>query len=297
MSREKFLIINADDFGMCRAHNIATAELLKIGSITSATVMAPCKYAHDAVKFSIENPNFAIGIHLTTTSEWRNYRWKPLSENVPSLKDPNGFFYHTSDEFAKSAKKSEVETELKAQIEYLIKLGLNPSHIDNHMGSLYGITNGDFSLLKLTLELAAKYGLPFRFPSKISDDTFKNGTLNIKTKAETVISEFDRFVDFVRRSGVLTPDYLIPGDWNGEQDKSYESYREYMYALLSGVDNGVSETYIHPAVECEEIKAITPCWHRRVWEHRLFSDPETVKFIKSNGITVISYRDLKKIKG
>ena len=39
---DKYLIINADDFGMCRAANLAVMDLLKSGSITSSTIMAPC---------------------------------------------------------------------------------------------------------------------------------------------------------------------------------------------------------------------------------------------------------------
>ena len=38
---DKYLIINADDFGMCRAANLAVMDLLKSGSITSSTIMAP----------------------------------------------------------------------------------------------------------------------------------------------------------------------------------------------------------------------------------------------------------------
>ena len=58
---DKYLIINADDFGMCHAHNVATFDLLKKGAITSSTIMAPCPWAYEAVKFAKENPQFAIG--------------------------------------------------------------------------------------------------------------------------------------------------------------------------------------------------------------------------------------------
>ena len=44
---DKYLIINADDFGMCRAANLAVMDLLKSGSITSSTIMAPCPWAYE----------------------------------------------------------------------------------------------------------------------------------------------------------------------------------------------------------------------------------------------------------
>ena len=43
---ERYLIINADDFGMCHAGNLAVFDLLQKGGITSATIMAPCPWAN-----------------------------------------------------------------------------------------------------------------------------------------------------------------------------------------------------------------------------------------------------------
>lgn len=219
-----------------------------------------------------------------------------MSNNPLSLTDENGFFYPTSAEFATHAKVDDVERELVAQTEWLLNKGVIPSHMDNHMGSLYGVTNGDFSLLNITLDLAEKYSLPFRFPTKISDGTFTNGTLNIKTDALTVMTAFSPIVSSIKKRRIATPDYLVPGDWLGEQDNSFENYKEYMLELLRSIEPGINETYIHPAIECDEIKAITSCWRRRVWEHRLFSDPKTKQFINSLGIQMINYRELKAIR-
>ena len=66
----KYLIVNADDYGMCHAANEAVAELFEGGWLKSSTIMMPCPAAEEAVKFSIEHPEYAIGVHLTLTSEW-----------------------------------------------------------------------------------------------------------------------------------------------------------------------------------------------------------------------------------
>ena len=293
---DKYLIINADDFGMCRAHHIATVDLFAKGTVTSATVMAPCAYAREAVDFAIRNPSLSVGVHLTTTAEWKSYRWGPVSKEVGSLVDSEGFFYRNSTEFANHASPQDTETELIAQIEHLRSIGLSPSHLDNHMGSLYGVATGDFTFLKIAIDIAGRYGLPFRFPAKLSDAMFSNGTLDIKISPQTVRDLLENFTSMAKSQGVITPDYLIPGDWNGDQSKSFENYKEYIFELYRTFDNGITETYIHPAIECDEIKNITPCWERRVWEHRLFSDPKTLDFIKSLGIKLIGYRELKQIK-
>jgi len=293
---DKYLIINADDFGMCHAHNVATFDLLKKGAITSATIMTPCPWAYEAVQFAKANPQFAIGAHLTNTSEWQNYRWPPVT-GAQSLRDAEGFMPRGCDEFAERADVSDARAELIAQIERLRSWGFEPSHADNHMGSMYGIHNGRFELLKTVIEVAAQYGLPFRFPMGFSEAQYKNGMFGIQIPMEEIAKAIGAFTSLGRSLGVAMPDYLIPGDWNGPQKDSFENYREYIYELYRTFEPGVTETYIHPAMECDELKAIFGRWQQRVWEYRLFSDPKTKQHIESLGIRLINYRDLKRMRG
>ena len=294
---DKYLIINADDFGMCRAGNLAVFDLLKSGGITSSTIMAPCGWAPEACKFAKENPQFAIGVHLTLTSEWSNYRWAPVSaSNTESLRDEDGYMFKESDEVENNVDIDEVEAEIRAQIERLKKLGLTPSHLDNHMGSLYGIETGRFELLNLVLDIAGEYGLPFRFPGTFTDDQLNNTMLDIKIDKNIIMGLFDKITAYAKSRGVITPDYLIPGEWTGPQKDSYENYREYIYELYKTFPEGVTETYIHPALECDELKGTSSVWERRVWEYKLFSDPKTKQHIESCGIKLINYRDLAEMR-
>ena len=294
---DKYLIINADDFGMCRAGNLAVFDLLKSGGITSSTIMAPCGWAPEACKFAKENPQFAIGVHLTLTSEWSNYRWAPVSaSNTDSLRDEDGYMFKESDEVEKNVDIDEVESEIRAQIERLKKLGLTPSHLDNHMGSLYGIETGRFELLNLVLDIAGEYGLPFRFPGTFTDDQLNNTMLDIKIDKNIIMGLFEKITAYAKSRGVITPDYLIPGEWTGPQKDSYENYREYIYELYKTFPEGVTETYIHPALECDELKGTSSVWERRVWEYKLFSDPKTKQHIESCGIKLINYRDLAEMR-
>lgn len=293
---DKYLIINADDFGMCHAHNVATFDLLQKGAITSSTIMACCPWAYEAAMFAKANPQFAIGVHLTNTSEWGAYRWPPVTQ-AASLKDKDGFMPHDCNEFTQNADAADARRELIAQIERLKSWGFHPSHADNHMGSMYGIHNGRFELLQTVIETAAQYGLPFRFPMKFSAAQYANGMFGIQIPMEQIAQVMNRFTDLGQSLGVAMPDYLIPGDWNGPQSDSFENYREYIYELYRTFEPGVTDTYIHPAAECDELKAITGSWQHRVWEYRLFSDPKTRQHIDSLGIRLINYRDLKKMRG
>lgn len=294
---ERYLIINADDFGMCRSANFAVFDLLKSGGITSSTIMAPCGWAPEAVKFAKEHPEFAIGVHLTTTSEWENYRWGPVGVGANgSMRDKDGYFYHECDDFENNADLEEVKNEIVAQIEKLKALGLNPSHLDNHMGSLYGVATGRFELLQLMITIAGEYKLPLRMPMNFTEAQFGNTMLDVQVSPEMVQGLISQVVGYAKSLGVAMPDYLMPGDWSGPQKDSYENFKEYIYEMYRGFPEGVVETYIHPAFETDELKGTTGCWERRVWEHKLFSDPQTKQHIDSLGIKLINYRDLAKMR-
>ncbi len=295
---DKYLIINADDFGMCHSANLAVFDLFKKGGITSSTIMTPCSWAREAGVWAAAHPEYAVGVHLTFTSEWGNYRWGPVAHNnTESLRDSEDFMYHESDEFEKNSDVDEVAAEIRAQIERFRSFGVEPSHLDNHMGSLYGIETGRFELLNTTLDIAGENGLPFRFPGVFMPEMFENDTLEVKIDQSLIAMVFDKVVNYANSLKVAVPDFLIPGEWNGPQDESYENFKEYIYELYRSFPEGVTETYIHPALESDELKAITGAWHRRVWEHKLFSDPQTLQHIDACGIKLINYRDLAKMKG
>ncbi len=292
---DKYLIINADDFGMCRAANLATFDLLKCGGITSATVMVPCGWAPEACKFAQDNPEFAIGVHLTLTSEWSKYRWSPVAaENTASLRDKDGYMHHESDQVEEKVDIDEVEGEIRAQIERAKSLGLTPSHLDNHMGSLYGIETGRFELLSLTFDIASEHNLPFRFPSQYTPEQIAN--FGPKIDAKLISMLFSKFNAYAAQKKVPIPDYLITHEWSGPQSDSYENFRDYMFEHFKTFPAGVTETFIHPSLESDELKGTSGSWLRRVWEHRLFADPATRQYIEGLGIKYINYRDLAKMK-
>ena len=49
----KYLIVNADDYGMCTAANEAVNDLFLTGNLKSSTIMLPCPTAKDACLFAL----------------------------------------------------------------------------------------------------------------------------------------------------------------------------------------------------------------------------------------------------
>ena len=56
------------------------------------------------------------------------------------------------------------------------------------------------------------------------------------------------------------------------------------------------ETYVHPALDTDEMKSITGTWQRRYWEYLVMKDPETHAAFKTHGVHLISYRDLVELR-
>lgn len=282
----KYLIVNADDCGMCAAANQAVFELLEGGYLKSTTIMLPCAFAEEAVRYSIAHPEFAMGIHLTMTSEWDKWRWGALTGGK-SLLDNDGYMWHESIDVTKNAKIDELEAEVRAQIDTALKMGMKPSHVDNHMGSLYGHIGLRFELLKMTLRVCGEYGYAFRMYKKADKRVQPVGVPYIAYAATAKLGAM-----WGKKFNVLLPDYLLFPNWTPEiRNGTYEQYKKHILKIWTNIPDGVTETFIHPVIECDEIKSITGSWQDRVWEYTLMKDPETHEYLKQHGVELISYRD------
>ena len=246
----KYLIVNADDYGMCNAANEAVEELFEGGWLKSATIMMPCPGAEHAVQFSIDHPEYAIGIHTTLTSEWGKYRWKPLTDGK-SLLDEEGFMWHESDMVEKNASNEDIEKEVRAQIDLAHKMGMKPSHVDNHMGSLYGHYTGRLGLSKLALKICGSYGYAYRLYTKADKRICPNGTPYVAYAAVTLLSKL-----WGKKYNVIMPDYLLFPDWGVMPKDSYESYRKRILEIWTDIPEGITETFIHPVRQI--LRVITP---------------------------------------
>ena len=132
------ILIRCDDIGMSHSVNMAAEKVLQAGFPVSMSVMVPCSWFTEAAAMLKKYSNVSIGIHLTLNSEWKNYRWGPVSgaNAVPTLIDSLGnFFPSRSLLFGNHPKLTEIETELRAQIERALKAGLKIDYLDYHMSA------------------------------------------------------------------------------------------------------------------------------------------------------------------
>lgn len=153
-----YLLIRTDDIGMSHSVNLGLERLIASGLPLSASVMFACPWYQEAVEILKRHPQVSVGIHLTLNSEWKHYRWGPVSgrEAVPTLVDAEGYFFQSAEALYRNGPHpEEVEKELRAQIERALRSGLRIDYVDYHMGTAVR----DPGFREVTERLAREFGL------------------------------------------------------------------------------------------------------------------------------------------
>src|SRR2546430_13327455 len=88
------LVLHIDDVGMCHGANVAFLELARSGGVTCGSIMVPCPWFREIASAAAQDPALDLGVHLTLTSEWLHYRWRPLSttSRASGPIDEEGYF-------------------------------------------------------------------------------------------------------------------------------------------------------------------------------------------------------------
>ncbi len=270
----KLLIIHADDLGMAHSVNGATFEALEKGWITSASMMVPCPWFPEAAEFARTHPQFDIGLHLTLTSEWKDYRWRPVSEQpLHTLVDKQGYLPHSVAALAAQADPKEVEQEIRAQVEKARQAGVNFTHLDSHMGALFEKPE----LYEVYQQVAHDYGVPNLLAGKGSP----HGKLHGRHSLEVAVDEL-----VVSKDIQMRPYH--------SRQKWLQVYERMLKPLPPG---GIYQLIVHLGYDDAELQAITaghPHWGAR-WRQsdlEVVSSQEFQKFVRDNHFILVTWRDL-----
>jgi predicted glycoside hydrolase/deacetylase ChbG (UPF0249 family) len=186
------LLIRLDDIGMNHSVNMAVEKMAQTGLPFSASVQFTCPWYQEAVEILKKYPNVSVGVHLTLTSEWKNYRWGPVlgRSAVPSLVDTEGYFPQSTRAFNHNGHKiDEIEKELTAQIDRAMRSGLKITYIDPHMGVMLSTPE----LRALTEKLARKYHLGI---STLSTTTYYGETYK-EMWGEPIVTKKSAFMSYI----------------------------------------------------------------------------------------------------
>ena len=259
-SDARVLIVNCDDLGMHDAVNVGVVESIERGIASSCSLMAPCPAATPAMQLLRDRPWIPFGIHLTLVREVDSFRWGPMSDSakVPTLVTGDGMLFLEADASAllNQAKLTEIEREIRVQIEAVLDLGLAPTHLDWHCLA----DGGRPDILELTLQLAAEYRLAARV-------SLPPG----RRKA--------------RERGLPVVDHDVMDSFSLDLTGKADRYAE----MLRDLPAGLSEWAVHPAVRTDEAEAIVPGWRVRHSDYEFLTSPNACAVLDREGITVIDY--------
>lgn len=278
---DRVVIIHADDIGMCQAGIAALDSLVEAALISSMAAMAPCPWFPAAAAFCRAHPQVDMGLHGTITSEWSSYRWGPLSTRDPSsgLLDPEGFFFRRSEDVQASAGMESVVLELEAQVRRALSAGIDLTHIDGHMYTLFHP-----KFIAGYLQTAAQHRLPalcFRLDEERARAAGYEGP---------AAAEIAQFTAQLEEQGVPLFDqvFVMPLD---NADHRLETAK----LALAELPPGLSYFILHPAMDTPELRAIAPDWRCRAADYEVFSGDAMRAYLRQSGLQVIGWRPLREL--
>lgn len=267
----KLLIVHADDLAVSHSENEASFTAMKKGMVTSASIIVPGPWLLEVARYKKQNPEADLGIHLALTSEWVNFKWRPTT-NVPSLVDSNGYFYDNCDELSQSAKIEEVEKELRNQIELAKRNGIQPTHLDLHMGCML---YSNIEYFKLYLKLGRENKIPVLLSDGLSEE-YRNE-----------LTENDIVLDHVYSAGAQHFDQV------GGLDKRYTE-------VLKNLKPGIHALIIHAAYDNDEMQNVT--FNKKYWaskwrqdDFNFFTSDKCKQILKEENIKLVTWREVGKL--
>lgn len=270
----KLLIIHADDLGVSHSENEASIHAMENGSVNSASIMVPCPWFPEIAAYARTHPKADLGLHLTLTSEWKYYKWGPVvsKEKVPGIVNKGGFLFESADSLQRSGKAVEVEKELRSQIERAKHFGIDITHFDSHMGSLFG--KRDY--LKVLIKLGREYKVPVLL-SKPAMQFAYNLNLDSFTNAKDVV------LDMIYMA--------YPNDYKNGMENYYAG-------VFKAVQPGVSIILLHAAYDDREMQAVTidhpeygAAWRQA--DFNFFTSEKCKKLLQEQHIQLITWREIR----
>ncbi len=263
------LVMHLDDVGGSHGANTAFTELWDEGVLTSGAVMVPCPWFPEIAAIARQRPELDLGVHLTLTAEWKKFRWRPLTGvSANGLTDADGYFWRTVKD-ARRADLAAVEAELRAQIDTALRAGIDVTHLDSHMGTVWQPE---------LLELFVRLGEDYRLPIAITRDLARLGADQ---------AQLDAALARLRKAGAPIFEVYATTKF-GKPEALAEDYRRMFSALPDGLSWG--------AWHCTtpgDMELFSPDIRLRTTELDLFRNGTIRHLLDELGIETVGMRALR----
>lgn len=291
----KIIILHIDDLGMSYDSNLGSIEAMTKGVANSCSVMMPCPWVPGFVHYLKEHPETDAGLHLTLTSEWKDYRWGPLSGKpaAPGLVDPEGAMWRGVADVVKHASADEVEKEIRAQVERARTMGFEPTHLDSHMGTLFATP----AFIERYIKVGIEYKIPVMFPgghNTLIAEEMKSTAADMQAARAVGKKLWDAGLpvldDLYNDSYSWKPTPEIYAD-----DKKLQQYKTGKYIeVLKSLKAGITMIIMHCTNTTEVFEHISDSGPTRRGDYLAMIDPELKKAIEKEGIILTTWREMKQ---
>ena len=275
---DRVVVVHVDDIGMCTAANEGAVRALE-GVATCGSIMVPCPAFDEIARIARGRDDLDLGVHLTLNAEYESYRWGPVAEAVPGLRSPDGGMWRTTAETVENATAEEVDRELRAQIDLALESGIDVTHIDSHMGTVF-----DPKFIEVYVALARDYRLPAFLPR------VDRAVLERVGMAER-LERYVGVIESVEKDGFPIFDHFNADSLSFTPGTGAEHNTE----RLKGLSPGLTYLITHSAEGGDQLESIAPDWRQRDEEHRIYSDGTMQRVIEELGVRTIGMRPLKAL--
>lgn len=280
---DRVVIIHADDIGMCQSTLPAIADLFDFGLLSSAATMVPCPWFLEAAAFCRHHPMVDMGVHLTLNCEWNTYRWGPISTRDPAsgLLDEQGYFPKSPAVMEQQADPQAAALELNAQLARALQAGMDPTHVDAHMGTAMRPP-----FLPAYIDAAASQRLPLFLVGSQGIPRLQARGMGFGIIAPGSIER----LNILAEQGVPLFDDLVGLPLNDPVDQVAAGKK-----IVDSLQPGLTMWLLHPAQDTPELRAMTPDWPSRVANYAACMSSELRDYIRQSGVQVIGYRPLRAL--
>jgi hypothetical protein len=272
--------------------NKGAVAALTRGAATSVSVMMPCPWVPAFVKWLKTHPDIDAGLHLTLTSEWNDYRWRPLSSQ-PGLADSTGNLWPTVAQVAQHASPDEIAAEMKAQLDRARAMGFQPTHLDTHMGTVYATAEFLERYLRLGITNHIPVMLPGGADKLIQQQTgFSDAQVaHIRALGATLWNAGLPVLDDLHN---FSYDWKVP-DSVANDDSKLQRWRTSKYIdALTRLQPGVTMMIMHCSDAGTHFAAISDSGPLRRGDMLAMLDPTFKKALKDQNIILTTWRELMR---
>ncbi|HEY0770063.1 MAG TPA: polysaccharide deacetylase family protein [Sphingobacteriaceae bacterium] len=291
----KVLILHVDDVGMSWDSNEGAINAIEKGVATSLSVMMPCPWVPGFIHYLKDHPKIDAGLHLTLTSEWKDYRWGPLKGKpaVPGLVDKEGALWPSVQEVVKNASADEVEQEIRAQLARAREAGFEPTHMDSHMGTLFATPQ----FMERYISVGVENKIPVMFPGGHS--TMISRQMNMTPELRTQLTQTGAML---WNAGLPVLDDLHNVSYGFEyRDDSSMSDAELQkiatknyIQTIRDLKPGLTMVIMHCTSPSEVFSRISDSGRVRKADMLAMMDPEFKKFLEREKIILTTWREVKE---